>query len=231
MVSQLIAGLKAGQAQREAAAKADTPYGRYQQALAAYEVAKPKCEAGQQTFPNRMAADDKLGAKYSAYVDKMVAAQTKGDQKTGAAYGDSAMAMMDPSCTVKQPQQPDNYYEDKRKIDSDAEQSSIKHSGLSPAEYAQAMEKVEAVVRGGTPPGDMSQSEKNAVSKRSDELKRLLGIEEVPARAQKPAPRTGSGSRAGRDSRDDQGPVGHGRMHGGEQQEAREGSDRAGQNG
>ena len=82
VVDQLIAGLKAGQAQREAAAKADTPYGRYQQALAAYEVAKPKCEAAQQTFPNRMAADDKLGTKYSAYVDKMVAAQTKGDQKT-----------------------------------------------------------------------------------------------------------------------------------------------------
>jgi hypothetical protein len=123
VVGQLIAGLEAAQAEREAAAKADTPYGRYQQALAAYDVAKPKCEAAQQTFPSRMAADQKLADKYGKLVDKMVEAQSKGDLKTGAAYGDSAMAMMDPSCTVKQPQQPDNYYEDKRKIDAGAEQS------------------------------------------------------------------------------------------------------------
>ena len=52
-VNRLIAGLKAGKAEREAAKKEDTPYGRYLKAQAAYEVAKAKCDAAQQTWPNR----------------------------------------------------------------------------------------------------------------------------------------------------------------------------------
>ncbi len=187
VVDQLISGLEAAAAERQAAATADTPYGRYHRAMAAYEVAKPKCEAAQQTFPNRMAGDEKMSNKYSGFVDKMVAAQTKGDQQTALAYNDSAMTMMDPSCVVKQPQQPDQYYETKRDVDYQAEQRAIKQSRLSPAEYTQGMEKVEAIVRGGAVPGDVSESEKNAVTKRSAELKRLLGINDVPARA-KPAP-------------------------------------------
>ncbi len=54
MVGRLIAGLKAGKAEREAAKKEDTPYGRYLRASAAYEVAKAKCDAAQQTWPNRL---------------------------------------------------------------------------------------------------------------------------------------------------------------------------------
>jgi hypothetical protein len=50
------------------------------------------------------------------------------------------------------------------------------------------MERVEMTLRG-APPTDLSQSEKNAVDKRSDELKKLLGLKPVPAaRAEKPVP-------------------------------------------
>lgn len=52
VVSQLLAGLKAGRADRVAAAREDTPYGRFKKAELAYAEAQPKCQAGQQTFPN-----------------------------------------------------------------------------------------------------------------------------------------------------------------------------------
>ena len=188
VVADLINGLKAADAERQAAKNGDTPYGRYHRALAAYEVAQPKCQAAQATFPNRMAADEKLSNKYSGFVDKMVAAQTKGDQQATVAWSDSAMNMMDPSCTVKKPDQPASYYEDQRKVDSDAEQAAIKNSKLPRSDYAQGMERVEMTLRGAAPT-DLSQSEKNAVDKRSDELKKLLGLNPVPAaRAEKAAP-------------------------------------------
>jgi hypothetical protein len=186
VVDHLVNGLKAGEAQRQAATKEDTPYGKYMQAQAAYEAAKGKCELAQQTFPNRMAADQKLMDKYQKMVDKMVEAQTKGDQRMTAIYTDSAMAMQDPSCTVKQPQQPSDYYEAQRDIDGRAERTAIKSSGLAPSEFGQARERAEAMLRGGTPPGDASASEKSAVSARAGELKPLLGIHE--ARATKAAP-------------------------------------------
>ena len=81
VVKQLLAGLKAGKAERAAAAKEDTPYGRYKQAEIAYAEAKPKCEAAQQAWPTRAANDEKLMDKYSAMTEKMVNAQQKGDQK------------------------------------------------------------------------------------------------------------------------------------------------------
>ncbi len=180
VIADLINGLKAADAERQAALKSDTPYGRYHTALAAYDVAQPKCQAAQATFPNRMAADPKLGDKYSAFVDKMMAAQTKGDQKATLAWSDSAMNMMDPSCTVKKPEQPSSYYEDKRLVDASAEQAAIKNSKLSRSDYAQGMERVEMTLRD-APPTDLSQSEKNAIEKRSDELKKLLGLNPVPA--------------------------------------------------
>jgi hypothetical protein len=189
VVAQLLAGLKAGRAERDAAAKENTAYGRYHRDRAAYEAAQPRCEAAKQTFPNRMAADQKLMDRYSGYTDRMVKAQQAGDQKLAAVYFDSAMAMQDPSCTVKQPTQPDDYYEAQRQVDSRAEQQELKGSGLSRSELAMAKERAEMILRGSNPPGDASASEKAAVNGKAGDLKPLLGIQDQPAaRVSKPAP-------------------------------------------
>jgi hypothetical protein len=189
VVKQLLAGLKAGQAERQAAAKEDTPYGRYKKSEAAYAAAKPKCEAAQPAFYQRVGANPKLADKYSALTDKMVAAQGKGDMKLMAIYQDSAMAMMDPSCVVKQPKQPDDYYQAQRDADSRAEKMEAQASGFTLSELAMVKERAGAILVGATPPGGASPMEKSAVSAKSAELKPLLGIVEQPeARAAKPEP-------------------------------------------
>jgi hypothetical protein len=189
VVSQLLAGLKAGQAERDAAAKEDTPYGRYKKAEAAYAVAQPKCEAAQQTFPQRAAGNQKMIDKYSALTEKMVAAQGKGDYKLMGIYQDSAMAMQDPSCVVKKPEQPKDFYEAQRQADSRAEQKEITASGLSQGDLSIVKERTIAILQGATPPGGASPMEKSAVSAKSAELKPLLGFQEQPAaQAAKPAP-------------------------------------------
>src|SRR5918992_1259704 len=170
VVGQLITGLKAGAATRKAAAGEETPYGRYKKAEAAYAAAKPKCEAAQQTFPQRMAGNEKMMDKYNALVEKMVAAQSKGDMKQMTIYQDSAMAMQDSSCAVKQPKQPDDYYEAERAINAKAEAEEIKASGLSAGEYMMARERTEAILRQSAVPGDASSMEKSAVAARSAEL-------------------------------------------------------------
>jgi hypothetical protein len=71
VVDRLLTGLKAG---REVAKKEDTPYGRYQKAKAAYDVAKPKCEAAMQPGIQRIAADEKKNARYQRLAEKMVEA-------------------------------------------------------------------------------------------------------------------------------------------------------------
>ena len=118
VVSQLLTGLKAGQAEREAAAKEDTPFGRYTKAKAAYAVAQPKCEKAQQTFYMRAESNKKLFNKWTAYNDKVTAAQKKGDLKLALVYQDSASAVQDPSCIVKEPEQPKGYFEAQRDLDS-----------------------------------------------------------------------------------------------------------------
>jgi len=186
---QYIAGLKAGQAEREAAKKENTPYGQYTRDADAYKAAKAKCDAAHETFTNRMIADEKLRERYNAAADKMIKAQEAGDQKQQAAWADSAMAIMDPACIVKEPKQPDDYYESQRKIDSRAEEQAIKSSKMSRSEFAMAQERAWMILQGQTPPGDASAGEKAAVNNRSAELKPLLGLEEKPAaRAAKPAP-------------------------------------------
>jgi hypothetical protein len=188
VVDKLVAGLKAAQGVRDAARKENTSYGRYHQALAAYEVAKPKCQAGQQTYPNRLAADEKMQARSQTFVDKMLAAQQKGDTAGVRAWGDSAMALQDPNCLVHEPNRPNDYYEAQREVDSRAEKTAIKTSGLTAAEWAMGLERGEGIVRGNPPP-DASASEKSAVDARAGELKPLLGIQDARAeRAQKPAP-------------------------------------------
>jgi hypothetical protein len=189
VVNQLLAGLKAGKAEREAAAKQDTPYGRYKKAEAAYAVAKPKCEAAQPGFYQRVGANPKLADKYSALTEKMVAAQGKGDMKLMVIYQDSAMAMMDPSCVVKQPEQPKGYYEAQRDLDTRAEKKEIETSGFSRNDLGVVKERATAILEGVTPPGGVSATEKSAVSAKSAELKPLLGVEDKPpAQAAKPAP-------------------------------------------
>jgi hypothetical protein len=186
VVNQLLTGLKAGQAEREAAAKQDTPYGRYKKAEAAYAVAQPKCEAAQPAFYQRVAANQKMADKYSALTEKMVAAQGKQDYKLMQIYQDSAMAMMDPSCVVKKPEQPKDYYQAQRHLDSQAEKQEIKASGFSPGDLAMVKERAIAILQDATPPGGASPMEKSAVSAKSAELKPLLGFPEQ--RAAKPAP-------------------------------------------
>ena len=188
VVSQLLSSLKAGQAERDAAAKEDSPYGRYLRGKKAYAEAKPKCQAAQASWPQRAAANQKLNDKYSRLTQKMVDAMQKQDQKTAAIYQDSAMAMMDPSCVVKEPEQPTEYYEAERAVEVRAEKAEAKASGWTPSELAMVKERTDAVLRG-TPAADISASEKSAVSTKAAELKPLMGIEEQPvARAQKPAP-------------------------------------------
>jgi hypothetical protein len=188
VVSQLVTGLKAGQAERDAAAKDDSPYSRYVREKKAYAEAKPKCEAAQASWPQRAAANQKLNDKYSRLTQKMVDAMQKQDQKTAAIYQDSAMAMMDPSCAVKEPEQPKDYYETERAIEVRAENAEVKASGWTAAELAMVKERTDPILRG-TPAADISASEKAAVSAKAAELKPLMGIEEQPvARAHKPAP-------------------------------------------
>jgi hypothetical protein len=187
VLERLLTGLEAGQADRKRAEQEDTPHGRYLRAVAAYEAARPKCEAAQATFPGRMAKDERMSNRYSAYVDKMVDAQTRGDQRATAAYNDSAMVIMDPSCVVKQPSRSGDYYEAQRAVDSRAEAAEMKASGFSRSELGQARERTEAILRGAQ--SDASDSEKSAVAARGAALKPLLGIQAKPVtRAAAPAP-------------------------------------------
>jgi len=188
VVSRLITGLKAGEAERERAKTADTPFGRYQKAKAEYAAAKDKCQAAQQPFGARMANDEKLMAKYSKLQEQQLAALQKGDQKAAAVYQDQLLAMVDPSCTVKEPERPADYYEGQRGIDTLADKAVAKASGFSPGELAMIQERTLAILQGATAP-DISASEKSAVRARSAELKPLLGIQDQPAAtAAAPAP-------------------------------------------
>ena len=188
LVDQYIAGLKAGQAEREAAKKENTVYGRYQRDAEAYKVGKAKCDEAQANFPARLTADEKYRERYSAMADKMMKAQETGDQKKAQIYADSSLALVDPGCVIKDPQQPEGYYDAERAVDNRAEEQALKTSKLSRNEFAMAQERAWMILQGRTPPGDVSASEQAAVNKRSAELKPLLGLQEVPpARAAKPA--------------------------------------------
>ena len=188
VVDRLIAGMRAGQAVRDAAAKQNTPYGRYRQAEAAYAAAKGKCDAGAQTYAQRLAADEKLMARSNALLEKMTAAQQKQDLKLQQAYADSLLAIQDPACLVKQPVKPDDWLDHQREVDNRAEQKEIEVSGYDGRELGSIRDRAEAILQDAPPP-DVSASEENAVEKRSDELERVLGLKEVPAaRAGKPVP-------------------------------------------
>lgn len=185
VVDRLIAGLKAGKAEREKAKTEDTPYGRYNRAKEAYEKsrlayeeAQAKCQAAQSTFPTRMAANEKLLNKYQYYAQKAVDAMGNRDTTTQKAYTDSSLAIMDPSCTVKgpeQPRQPDDYYDAESAINERAEQATLKAADFSSRqELGYASDKTIAILTGQA--SDASPSEKAAVQAKDPELKSLLGI-------------------------------------------------------
>ena len=186
VVERLVTGLKAGQAERERARQENNSYGRHERARTEYATAKEKCELAHQTFAQKMAADDKLMDRYNALVEKMIKSQQSGDQRKGELYADSAAAMVDPSCVVKEPKQPDDYYDAQRGVEERAERAVTKASGFSPSELGLVLERVEGILRG-SPPPDASASEKTAVTTRAGELRPLLGIEDPAARKPKPA--------------------------------------------
>ena len=70
----------------------------------------------------------------------------------------------------------DDFYQTHRAVNERAEQATIKQSGLSRSEYSQVRERVETVLRKGTPAGDISASEKAAVEAKAGELKQLLNL-------------------------------------------------------
>jgi hypothetical protein len=188
VIGQMIKGLRAAKAHREAAAKGDTPYGRHLKAKTAYAEAKSKCDAGSQTLVARMSADPKLGDKNGRYVELMLAASEKGDTAAQRAWGDSMSALIDPACTVKDPPQPNDWYDQQRAVEDGAQQAELEASGFDPRESGQAKDRAIAIIQDAPPP-DVSPSEQQAVKKQEKELKDLMGFNPPPeARAPKPAP-------------------------------------------
>jgi hypothetical protein len=187
VVNQLLAGLKAGKAEREGAGKEDTPYGRHKKAEIAYAEAQPKCQAEKEAFIQNASANSKQLDKMNALNQEMIEAQQKHDYKLMEIYQDSSMAIQGPSCVVKKPKQPEGYYEAEREIEIRAEKAEVKASGLGGGELAMVKERAIAIL-GGSTPADVSASEKSAVSAKAAELKPLLGFQEQPKPQQVAAP-------------------------------------------
>jgi hypothetical protein len=189
VVDRLLAGDKAGKVEREQATKEDTPYGRYIRAKAAYDVAQPKCQAAQATWTQRAGADEKLITRYTALMDKAMAAQQKGDMVGYEAGTYEALGVVDPSCAVKDPKQPDNFYDAQRAVEERANQAKRRTTGLTDREYGLASDRIIAILSGSDVPGGASPSEKSAVSAKDPELKALYGLREAQAeRVAKQAP-------------------------------------------
>jgi len=189
VLDRLLAGDKAAKAEREKAEKEDTPYGRYNRAKAAYAVAQPKCGAAQATWIQRAAADEKLVNRYTAAMDKAMAAQQKGDMAAYEAGTYAALAIVDPSCAVKDPQQPDGYNDAQRAVEERANQAKLRATGLTDRELGLTSDRVLAILTGSDAPGGASASEKSAVSAKGPELKSMYGIRDAQAeRVAKQAP-------------------------------------------
>lgn len=179
VVDRLLVGPKAASAEREKAEKEDTPYGRYRRAKAAYEVAKPKCSAAQMTWVQRAAADEKLVNRYTAAMDKAMAAQQKGDMVAYEARTYDALAIVDPSCAVREPNAPEGYNDMQRAVEERADQAKRKATGFTDRELGLASDRVFAILTGTDVPGGASASEKSAVSAKAPELKAMYGIRDA----------------------------------------------------
>jgi hypothetical protein len=188
VIERIIKGMRVAKAYREDAAKANTPYGRHMRAKAAYAEAKPKCDAGSATFATRMSADPKLADKNSVYLERFLAAQEKGDTAAQRTWGDSMAWIMDPACTVKDPAQPNDFYDQQRAVEQGAAAAELQASDYDGKESGQAKDRAIAIIQDAPPP-DVSPSEQQAVDKREKELKDLMGLNPPPvARAPQPAP-------------------------------------------
>ncbi|HVK00328.1 MAG TPA: hypothetical protein VM365_05655, partial [Gemmatimonadales bacterium] len=103
-------------------------------------------------------------------------------------WGDSMAMIFDPACTVKDPPQPSDMYDQQRAVDEGAESAAQQASGLDGREMGAATDRTIAIIQDAPPP-DVSPSEQQAVDKREKELKDLMGLNPPPeARAPKPAP-------------------------------------------
>jgi hypothetical protein len=191
VIDRMIKGMRAAKAYREDAAKANTPYGRHMQAKAAYAEAKEKCDAAMQAYPSRMTADPKLAEKNAdktgAYTDKMIAAQQKGDTAAQRMWSDSMALIFDPACTVKDPPQPSDFYDQQQAVEQGAQEAELKTSELDGRGSGQAKDRAIAIIQDAPPP-DVSPSEQQAVDKREKELKDLMGLNPPEEREKKPAP-------------------------------------------
>jgi hypothetical protein len=188
VVDRLLAGRKAAEAEREKAAKEDTPYGRFMRAKDAYTEGKAKCTKAQMKWGQRP-GDDKLVDRYSALVDKALAAQQKGDMVEYQNKMYEALGLIDPSCAVRDPQQPENFYDMQRAVDERANKARKEATGLTDRELGLTDDRVFAILNKTEPPGGASASEKSAIKARESELKSLYGIRDPEVeRAAKPAP-------------------------------------------
>jgi hypothetical protein len=185
VVSKLITGLKAGEAEREKAAHSDdNSWGRYQTANRAYTDAQAKCEANRQAWA--MKGNAKEADKANALIEKSLKAQEKQDYKTAQILQDSVNVLQGgPSCLAKEPERPADYYEAEREVEVRTQKAAVTGSGLGAGEYAMAQERAVAILRSGAP-SDVSESEKAAVTAKKGELEPLLFPQEKP-RATKPA--------------------------------------------
>ena len=181
VVDQLLAGGEAARAERDKAGQEDTPYGRYVRGRTAYDDAKPKCEAAAATWGQRVAADAKLAARYSELTEKAMAAQQKGDMVAYENGMYQAAGVMDPSCAVREPRQPDDFHNARRAVEERANQANMRVTGLTDRELGMASDRVIAILTETEPPGGASASEKNAVSAKDSELRDLYGLREAQA--------------------------------------------------
>jgi hypothetical protein len=189
VVDRLLAADKAAKAEREKAVQEDTPYGRHIRAKAAYEAAQTKCGAAQATWAQRAVADEKLFNRYTALTDKAMAAQEKGDMAGYEARMYEALGVIDPSCTVKDPKQPDGFHDAERATEERVNQARLRSTGFTGREYGLASDRVIAILTGAEVPGGASSSEKSAVSAKDPELKSLYGLRDAQAeRVAKQAP-------------------------------------------
>jgi hypothetical protein len=193
VVDRVLLGYKAAQAEREKAVKEDTPYGRHIRAKRAYAEAEPKCAAAQGTWSQRAIADEKLINRYTAKVDQAQAAQQKGDMAAYEARTYEALAIIDQSCAVKNPEQPAGFYDAQRAVDERANKANVQAAGFTDAEVALISERLYPLLTGSEPPGGASASEKSAVKAKEPELKAAYGIREaqeerVAKQAPTPAP-------------------------------------------
>jgi hypothetical protein len=179
VVDQILAGGQAAQAERDKAVKEDTPYGRYTRAKAAAEAAKPKCQAAQATWGQRAATDEKLMNRYSAAVDKAMALQQKGDMAGYQAGMYQAMAMIDPSCAVKDPETPESLYDAQRAVEARAHEAELKTAGMTDREHGMVSDRIVAILTGTEPPGGASPSERSAVEAKAPQLKSKYGLREA----------------------------------------------------